>query len=690
MSIKKFIWNNGTSTNPVVLTTNQIKTLIAAGTNAAIETEVSGVVKASTSIPKYLKLSLERCFPNLTVIANTVADDFAISLNVNTMSEGESTTIVVSGSSGMSASDLQYQIIYEEGSFVTDGYLTLDDAKSRITCVNGVIQVSGAKENSSWQLPIRVKCCSLTEDIDTTTEYKTTSVIICKGIAVTGITLSAETMTVNGGESVDVSYEINPATNTKSAITSVSLELTQGNGTLVGNTYVSEDKKGDTVIRAMCSVLPSASYISTVTINVVATMNTKYSLYNEDYSGSLGAKAPASEMVSGDSVTVKGLPDTYGANYESNYIYEIRKNSHLYSGIYNRSNNVMYIKQLDDADKSLYSDGEFAGSWYMVLSNSFLRLPSFYYKINNTGNSIEVSFSSKQDSSGSYTKWNGDTLIGTYQASALATLRSIPADLSTLQSLLVYSNKTGNFIDRINTFLNKASYSSDFRILDYNTFNVMTLLYLGYYGQTSTVPSEVLHTVDDYSIITQSGTTDKYGMTDILKGKGDTATFDNFWGLEGWWSNVPELIGDINIVKEHPTYMQFYNNSRRSNYFKNVFWGYWISEMQSFSKFDNLTKYTEGCPPILYPISSVNVYDAAYTCFYGPAQQQTSLIWNTSLYENHDFYKKGNAYMPFVEKEIPAGTQYSRYTTRLMYFGNNNIQDVTSWTRTQFESINVF
>ena len=675
MSKKEFIWNNGTADSPVVVTSEQIKTLIKVGNSEVWETDVRGVIQPSTNIYAYLKYSLNKLHPNLTVLGGTVVDSFGVSLSVNTLKEGESTSLIFTGSSGMSGNDFQYKIVYVDSSLTTDGYLTAEDIKSRITCVNGVLSVAAPSENSSWSIPVKVQCFPLYQDMDTSSNYVETSVVLCQAVAVTSVSLTSSKSTIDGGDSITVTSVVSPSNMTKASIISENLELVSGNGSLIGNTYISEDKKGDAVFKVTITLPPSTMFLSTATVKVNYTQSSVISLYNTGMGGSLGNNVPSSSMVTGDYVMAKNSPNIYSNGYVDNFIYDIRKNSHLYAGIYNNAAGGLYIKQISDTDKTLYADGSKISEYWAgsSLKNAFLKLPTFYYKLTMESDTIKITFSSKSHGDKKFMKWDTDTLIGVYPAGMLGSLRSIPSTDKNLWQTLSISGQT---MKQAMTAALSTLVSKNFSLLTLQAQQVMLFLYLGYYGGTSSMPNDVLSDSPMSNLSERTGTMDSYGMTDALLVDGTSVSSTNFWGLEDWFSSYSkECIGDVTLNNYYAESSSLGNINfhYRSN----------ISESMQLVKLDvkDTNYYTADDYQVLWPLGSSS-YTLDSNTFYGNIDLWELPGLNSSA---AGLYTTQNPYVSSGISTEDAGTVLLSCTSRLMYSGSTI--DVSDWTSAQFDSL---
>jgi hypothetical protein len=564
--IQNFTWNNGTLDSPIVLTTQQISTLIAAGNNSAINASVKGVIRSQTGIYKYLKYALNKLFgSDLVVLGDEVADTFSIAVPTSNLLEGNSMPLNVSSPSGMKAEDLQYKLIF--GTVQTDNVLNEEGIKSRITIDEGVLKIAPAQENGSWTIPVTVKVCPLYEDIDTTANFVISDPVLCRAVAMTGFTAQSES-SIAINSSADISYITAPGNTTKLGSAKIDYEIISGEGSFFDGRFFASDSPGNVTIKVTCTLVGGATFTSTVNIKVKDSTQSVITIWN---GGLEGGNSDTMSMVTGETVAdkitagVTEMPD--------NVIWQIRKNSHLYLCKYMGRDIGMKIKQLDDNDRTKYSDGTNApingtpGSDGIIM-DVMLKLPTFYYKcVTNASDprAIDIIFSTGNDEENSFTQWDTNKLIGVYKG--VIYRNGVP-----LNPTSGTSYQAGDVMYSISGVTPTVNYSQDsfkkaararntvptgyvaqdgFQIIDYESHVIMALLYYGYYGGFNINCQEVIgYGTNSYPKVT--GQTDNLGMNDTFSGKnfggtGDTGSI-NFWGLENWWGDLHEWVDNLATV----------------------------------------------------------------------------------------------------------------------------------------------
>ena len=223
------------------------------------------------------------------------------------------------------------------------------------------------------------------------------------------------------------------------------------------------------------------------------------------------------------------------------HIQMIRNNSHRYLGKYT-ADGTMTVCQLDDNDSNKYTDGT-ASVLTGEEGDVFMKMPNFYYRsVEESADVWKIGFYCGNEAPNSkWIKWDTNALIGVYEAYSVD---SRVYSRSGVQS-------SGNISQRY--FKEYAqSRGTGFQIVDWQMHCVMAILFYAQYGHTNCQDKVGLGTAV-YSKI--CGQTNSNGMNDT-KGSspvsglndagadGDSQSI-NFWGLENWWGNKYEWIGNV-------------------------------------------------------------------------------------------------------------------------------------------------
>lgn len=206
----------------------------------------------------------------------------------------------------------------------------------------------------------------------------------------------------------------------------------------------------------------------------------------------------------------------------------IRNNSHRVLAKKTGEGTVMYAI-LDDTDSTKYEDG-ITAALDGTEGDVFVKLPTFYYKGEASENdgTIEIYFSLEKPDD-SYIEWDGNTLIGAYEAYyGNGKLQSI----SGVES-------SGN-ISQANFKTYSRARGRGYQLVDWQMHCVMGCLYYAVYGHTN-CQTMVGSGTNSWDKIT--GQTNSLGMTDTNSSNGNEMSI-NFWGLENWWGNKDEWVDD--------------------------------------------------------------------------------------------------------------------------------------------------
>ena len=212
---------------------------------------------------------------------------------------------------------------------------------------------------------------------------------------------------------------------------------------------------------------------------------------------------------------------------DSGAIQAIRDNSHRYLAKKTNDGEVT-ICQLDDNNSNRYSDG---GTSVLTGAQGdvFMRLPEFWYHSVNIGGDIwKVTFLYGDGSDSIYKKWDGNELIGVYEAS------------HSDNKLYSRSGATIDALSKANNMLYASNRGDGYRILQWKHHSIMAFLFFAWHLNTNS--QNVCG--NGPSSLVNPGATDALGMNDTAK---TNAGAVNFWGLENWWSNRKEYIGNVQM-----------------------------------------------------------------------------------------------------------------------------------------------
>lgn len=233
--------------------------------------------------------------------------------------------------------------------------------------------------------------------------------------------------------------------------------------------------------------------------------------------------------------TISDPESMISGDVNGEHIQLIRNNSHRYACKYT-SEGTMTICQLDDNDSNFYKDGSTA-----LLNGDdgeiFMKLPKFYYyAIEKRQDIWDIGFCfSDSKPSSKWKEWDGNELIGVYEAGYI---NDVPKSIS----------GAGVGGRKISTIEYKALVHSKgvgYSMVKLKHHNIMCFLSFAMFGKTN------IKTIIGSGRGSSGGTSgfsDNMGMNDTIAGGNGDNAHTNFWGLESWFGNVSETMGDVSSV----------------------------------------------------------------------------------------------------------------------------------------------
>lgn len=213
----------------------------------------------------------------------------------------------------------------------------------------------------------------------------------------------------------------------------------------------------------------------------------------------------------------------------------IRANSHRYLGKY-IGDGAMTICQLDDSDSNYYADGA-AADLTGAQGDVFMKLPTFFYHAEEIEPDIwDIGFGQTAEAS-DWKEWNGNDLIGVYEASGDGQQENVIYSVSGLMPLSVFNSQE-------NLKLLARNKGEGFSLVKFKHHSILAFLFYAMYGNTNC--QAICGAGADMSGCVP-GRTDELGMTDT----GEESSYDigavNFWGLENWWGCDFEFIDNVTV-----------------------------------------------------------------------------------------------------------------------------------------------
>lgn len=217
-------------------------------------------------------------------------------------------------------------------------------------------------------------------------------------------------------------------------------------------------------------------------------------------------------------------------------IQAIRSNSHRYLAK-KTAEGKMAICQLDDYNSNYYYNGDIA-DLTGACGDVYMRLPHFFYRGYEVQPNVwDITFCySEYAPDSTYQEWVGNDLIAVYEAWVDNDKAwSLPGRYG--QGMFSYDVAVELSENR----------GAGFSLIKAEHHNIMAFLYLAQYRHTNCQLMIGAGAVGYNNVL---GRTTELGMQDTKGngGNGDNNSI-NFWGLENWWGNRYEWIGEVALNK---------------------------------------------------------------------------------------------------------------------------------------------
>ena len=228
---------------------------------------------------------------------------------------------------------------------------------------------------------------------------------------------------------------------------------------------------------------------------------------------------------------------------QGDVIKAIRGGSHLYLGTpatqEGDTEGTELICQLSDEDSTKYADGTTA-----VLDGSegdqWMKLPVFWWKITAIGEADELgahdqysfAYAISGEPDPTWNKWEGDkNMIG---AKEMTVIDNVGHSISGGESTGNFTRGTGN--------TRAAANNLGCQQVTWEWQWMMCMLFYAWYGNTN---SQAVCGIGSESYTRTLGVTDELGMTDTTPAQATALTSARFWGLEAWWNDKAEWMGNV-------------------------------------------------------------------------------------------------------------------------------------------------
>lgn len=563
MALEKFVWNNGTIDNPIILTQNQITKLINIHDIPNLTTEISGYINTtSKTITGTQYYKLKTLFPNLTVLAKISFEEFLLSLP-SVIYEDSITDINITTIHNITINDITTEI--ESLTFVESAGDYENDIKNRIRIENNKLIVEAPQENVSWKLNAVIiaypKYYENKESVPSNEIVRKTVSIV--GVAITDFNVTTDKTTFSIGKYATLNINLVPSHSTKKS--AINFEFfVQGDRTIeiIRNNNIIKVKAissgiTELIIRGNAF---DAGFVKQKQL-FLTTYDGRPTRFIIDQRGNISdpdGMISSNYILEDDGTLTEISANGKEGDIKNNAITRIRANSHCY--VTKDLGETMRIKQLsdstrkrfaDDSDASGYIQDE-AGMYDVVMkfgSDIYFKSEPWTPPNNITKNNDYVMISIADElpdgeNPNDWKKWNEYDFIAVYRTT---NINNIPRSIS---------NHKPNGLsqeDYIKNRINISKYNYKLRCL-------LTVLFWGYYRTTNYSICGKGTIVKSSKTPKITGLTDDLAMTDtnintgtglnptddeINVGYGDNIKSVNFWGLEGLWGDIGTSIVDI-------------------------------------------------------------------------------------------------------------------------------------------------
>lgn len=332
----------------------------------------------------------------------------------------------------------------------------------------------------------------------------------------------------------------------------------------------------------------------------------------------------------------------------------IRANSHRYVGTYNSSLG-MVLKQLDDNNSEMYADGTSAAS-DITTKDVFMKMPTFWFRGEKLSTSYNIHFSAVEPNDGNeWVKWDGNTLIGVYEAVCQDTGNNANGELYSRSGITSTGGVSqGNFKAKAR---NRSNGDDHFMILTYEAHQVMALLYIAYYGDNMNAQTVIGAGTSSYPKV--AGQTNVDGMNDTVV---ENSRSISFWGLENWWGDICEWNDNLITIDSRGSMNVLDYDGRPVRQITSVGTEGEISDMV-------LGKYLDMVPNKL---TSSYTYDSYY-CDWGRLASNINFVVRSSGYNS-----ASNGGPFYFDCSSDSKYTYNNTGSRLLYHGRVTIDDSPS------------
>lgn len=580
MKLKKYTWNNGTQSSPIVLTNDQIKKLIAIGQREDIETTVKGCVTTSSrKMQKFLKYALTKQFPDLNIICDEeLADSFRIQTSSNIVKEGTHELITISTDIGITHDFLKWK--YDYSDFVIDGDISEQNIKDRIRVENGYLVIDDPQENASWSVTLKLTAYPIYYTDD---QFNSIPAISKPDIILTITAKKIEDISLKVKNKVPVNskveIEVNPipedSTKLKGArytYSTTTPELISINVSSLGTEIITKKQGQGNITVTLYACNNTVTKTNTVSFNIYD-LRPMCFVIDQRWLGLSDPIGMVSEnCILGSDGTLQKISNS-GAdgNPNNNTLTWLRQNTHAYVGRYNSLSGIR-LKQLDDTTRKKFADctssvdyisnesGVF-DVWMKINSDIYIKTEPWTPLGDSAPNPdyVLVTIARELPAGEDETKWEKFSqynLYGVYEACR------INNRLHSLSGKRPVNNITQKL------FKSQArARGNGFKIVDYKFSKLIAFLFYGYYstldsqtqlgyGTTNIVNDKyypkITGQTDDIAGADTNSVTGNGAITpdndQIIAGEGSNIKSNNFWHLENIQGDLNECLDDMTVM----------------------------------------------------------------------------------------------------------------------------------------------
>lgn len=563
MKLEKFVWNNGTKDKPIVLTDDEINTLLELKKQDNIEFDVSGYITTSTNkIQKYLKYEIEQAYPNLTITAKVINDNITIGLRSTNINEGES-IICYNTAIGLELKYIRCKFTHKIN--ITHGTI---DEQSIIDSVsynhnNYTISTQIPRFNASWTDEVTAKFYPFYEDSSTTNAV--TLKFTIKAVAIENIQFELKDTYYLDSKKIKFKYTYTPTNNTKADY--ITKEVFVNNNKVSNLFEYPITQKGNLTIHANIYLFNKKELDIEKIVSVVERKIDSYYFDNTNISN-----MPNTRMIQ-FKITDK----------ENLVLDDILKGITFWRGGWNKVDKKFKVKQVSTKDKSKYVDGsEITDYDDNENTFTFVKYSEFAYRLEYDEDSTPNPFGVKniiiyftaniEDLDSSKWKIIPNNYFITVHGVAIEKDKNVFKSTWKKNFSWCPSNTNDNYNNYVVPALNKLQ-------TRYNVFNIkdmfiFNMLYICYYCYTikQRTNNSIIDTskpAGSYNDLNIWGYMDEYGNQNIetkIEYNNMNYNYDNFFGIEGFRCNSTTIFNQISTTKNYNSTVKYTFNIDNKQY----------------------------------------------------------------------------------------------------------------------------